>query len=243
MLLQSMLRALDRWLRAVDRWLSKAADFPDRDETLALHKQWDFEQTNDQTIANEDPFSEVVAEALAFQEESPAAALARLIELAEQGSISSLRAVAYRYTNGIGVQRDEEEAERWNRRAMEAGSLSALLECGRRCWQREDWDGCERIYGVGAAMDWAPAMYWLARVRLHRSKSRATLNEVRPLLEGAASKGSLAAQKLLSENLILGRFGLRQIPRGWRMAWWLATVETMTWRSKRVAETDRLLVR
>ena len=232
---------LQNVLRALDRWHSRIADDPDFDETLALHRQWDWDQTNDQEFANEDPFSEVVTEALALRDEDPAAGVSRLIELAEQGSTSSLRAVAYCYTNGLGVQPDEDEAERWDRRAMEAGSLSGLLECGRHCWRRQDWDGCERVYGVGAGMGWAPAMYWLARVRLHRSKSRATLNEVRPLLEGAAAKGSLAAQKLLSYHLILGHFGLREVPRGWRMAWLLATVETMMWRSKRVAETDRML--
>ena len=108
-------------------------------------------------------------------------------------------------------------AEEWDRRAMEAGSLAALLNFGRYSWDRGDWDACERIIGVGSAMGWAPAQCRLALARLERSRTKSTFVEVRPLLEAAASKGSPRALNNLSLYLIKGYAGLAGILQGLRI--------------------------
>lgn len=79
-------------------------------------------------------------------------------------------------------------------------------------------DACERTLENGVASDFVPAYFWLARCRYEQSKTPRVRREVRPLLEYAADKGHPEAKLLLARWMGLGKFGLRDIPRGWRLA-------------------------
>jgi TPR repeat protein len=127
--------------------------------------------------------------------------------------------VAWCYHRGEGVAADVAESEAWFQRAFEGGSQRGLLEYGSLNWWRGDLDKCEAIFSVGAANGWAPAQYWLAKVRVRKSRTRATLWEVRPLLEGAIANGSPAAKWFLGYYIGRGWYGLRAIPSGLKLLW------------------------
>jgi TPR repeat protein len=205
--------------------LQAIAGGPTSADRAEFYSRWDYAQTNDLAIADADPWRDEVTAAIGLSDGDPQAGFRSLLDLAERDSVGSMNHVAWCYTNARGVEGDDAEAEEWRKRAMEAGSLEALLACGRYSWQRGDLDACEATYGVGAAMGWAPAQYWLAMSRYRRVRSRATLAQIRPLLESAAAKGSPAAQEFLVTCLIWGRAGLREIPRGIRLFFTLSRRE------------------
>jgi hypothetical protein len=80
-----------------------------------------------------------------------------------------------------------------------------------------DFDACEEVLQDGIASDFIPAYFWLARLRFLRSGDRKTCREIRPLLEYARDRGHPGATHLLAALMLLGRFGLRQVPGGFRM--------------------------
>ncbi|MGH7023104.1 MAG: hypothetical protein ACREEB_05865 [Caulobacteraceae bacterium] len=147
----------------------------------------------------------------------PGSAFPVILELAELGSISSMDRVARCYFFGTGVLADLSQAEAWFRRAFEGGSQSGMLGYAGRLAARGDFETAETVLKVGVARDWAPALYWYYWCSVERSRSRATLLEMRPYLERAYALGSPLAQRSLSRRLSRGQFGLRAIPRGWRL--------------------------
>lgn len=175
---------------------------------------WDYAQANDREIWDRESEKDRIKEAADVRRINPVASFELLSELAERGSLWSMLRVASAYEDGIGVARNPVAAEEWYRRAYEGGSERALLCYARLLGLRGDLSKCEEVYSVGAARDFAPALYWLARNRLRRFPNRRTRLEVRPLLERATAKGSLNAQKLLARKMLGGQFGLREIPRG-----------------------------
>jgi TPR repeat protein len=180
---------------------------------------WDFKQADDTALFERDPERDRIKEAFLVMEADPEAGFLRLLELAEHGSVWSMNHVASSYYRGSGVARDPAEAEDWFRRAFEGGSEYAQLRYGKILGQRGDFDRCEEVFGVGVAEEWAPALYWSARYRLHRSKTRETLRQIRPLLERASAKGSVPAYLMLASATLWGGFGLREIPCGVRLVW------------------------
>lgn len=80
------------------------------------------------------------------------------------------------------------------------------------------YDDCERTLENGVASDFVPAYFWLAWFRYQQSKTTKVRREVRPLLEYAAIKGHPEAKLLLARWMVLGKLGLRDIPRGFRLA-------------------------
>lgn len=77
---------------------------------------------------------------------------------------------------------------------------------------------CEQTLEDGIASDFIPAYYWLAKLRYDHSPTKQVSREVRPLLEYAAHKAHPGAKLLLAQWMVRGRFGLRGIARGWRLA-------------------------
>jgi TPR repeat protein len=201
-------------------------------ERLKLLDAWEFSQVNDRTIWDREAEQGRLREAHAVRERDPPAAFALLLDLAEQGSVWSMMQVALGYHAALGVPRDMARAEEWYRRASEGGSQRALLEYIRLLWRRSDAARGEATLGGSAGDDWAPALYWRARFRLLRSKTpRRTLKEVRPLLERATELGSPAARRLLAAEMSLGRFGIREIPKGMRMVWKNSRAEHAAWKA------------
>ncbi|MBC6981506.1 tetratricopeptide repeat protein [Caulobacter sp. 17J80-11] len=194
---------------------------PSRDDTWNYVRAWDYTQTNSDDLWSLDPASDGIGEALDLEAEDPARAFTLLLDLAEQGSVWSMSRVGWCYRAGRGVAQDATRAEEWSRRAYEGGSTRALLDYAQMLEQRGQTEAQEAVYASGAEMDWAPASWRLALMRLRRARTRQDWLEVRALLERAAEQGSPAARWLLFKHMARGRFGLREIGRGWRMlkAW------------------------
>lgn len=191
--------------------------FPSDEAIRRRCRAWDYAQANDTAVWERERDKAGVRDALATLERDPTAGFAALKALAEEGSVWCMERLGRCYYQGVGVAVDENKAEEWCRRAFEGGSQRALLDYGRFLALRDDFPACEEVYGVGAAADWGPALYWLARSRLNRSRSPATALQVRPLLERASVECSPAAQWLLGWLMGRGKYGWREMWGGLRM--------------------------
>jgi len=151
-----------------------------------------------------------------IRSEDPEAAFRIYLEVADSGVAWAMESVGYLYEEGIIVAKDCEQAMTYYRRAIEAGSWMATLKYASLLADLGHFDTCETILQDGVQADFVPAFYWLARVRLKRSKNRRTCCAIRPLLEHAADAGHPAAALLLARLKFRGKFGIREIPQGFR---------------------------
>ena len=180
------------------------------------YSDWDYVQADLQSWEAE-PDKERLSEALSLSSTEPEHAFSLLYRLAKEGSPIAMNALGENYCWGVVVPVDRIEAERWFERAFDRGSLRGMLNYGKALVRRGEFSWAETVFSVGAAQDWGPALYWLASVEYRRSEGR-SLARIRPLLERAVELGSPAAKMLLGNLMMLGRYGLRQVPRGWRLA-------------------------
>lgn len=215
-------------------------------ETCEAHQEqlwqrtraWEGEHTNGGTVAAHEPDYERLLEILELHKSDPATALREWHDLAKQGSIWSMYYIGWAYEHGSGTGRDLTRAEEWYDRA--SGYQYALLCCARLAAARRDYAACEAILKIGVEQDWAPAEFRLGWYKLEQSRSRRTAREVRPLLERAAAHGHPMAQLLLAQLMAWGRFGLSDIPRGFRMIIGFSGPDTpQSETSSAVGEEDR----
>lgn len=162
---------------------------------------------------------ELVEQAYAVQKTDPAAAFRLYLEAADAGSAWAMNSVAWHYETGTVVAADFDWAQEYYRRAMCAGSWMATIHYARLLADHAYHDDCESVLEDGVSKDFVPAYFWLAWFRYQRCKSRKVCREIRPMLEHAAEAGHPAAQVMLGQWMVRGKFGLRDIPAGF---WWIS---------------------
>ena len=177
--------------------------------------------------ADEDAVNrERIDRAYAMWGSDPDAAFDMFLEAAEAGSPWALHVVACEYDAGGIVEADPATAEDHYRRAIAAGSWCATINYARLLDAQGRRGECDEVLEGGVANDFDPAFFWLARLRYKRRPTRKVCREVRPLLEHAAGKGHPFAEATLFKWMSLGRFGLREIPKGIAMGMrWAARMD------------------
>ena len=96
----------------------------------AVDREYDsliWKKTNDAALWEQDQAQERMRSADELWAIDPTKAFQQFRDLAAQGSVWSMNIVGHAYTRGRGVQVDLAQAEKWYRRAFEAGSDRALL--------------------------------------------------------------------------------------------------------------------
>lgn len=169
---------------------------------------------------------ELVERAYAVQDTDPVAAHELMLDAADAGSAWAMNVVALRYWTGTVAEADLGWAEEYYRRAMEAGSWMAALYFARLVAEQGRHDDCESMLRDCVSKEFIPAYFWLAFFRCRREKSGKVRREVKPLLVQAAEAGHPAAQVHLGSWMVIGRFGLLDIPAGFMwMSRWVARPE------------------
>ena len=184
--------------RAADRWEDDfAVKWEPAEADAALRQRW--------------------SEADSLLDEDPAASLAIHRELAEGGSAYSMLKLAWHYDSRTGTERNPAVAEEYYRQALCAGSWRATIGYAHRLFERGAHDEWPRTLSDGVQEGFIPACYWLAWYTYERSPKARTAREVRPLLEAAAAAGHPGARLILARWAASGKFGWREVRRGFRM--------------------------
>jgi len=191
------------------------------DSTKSFWRQsedWERANSNDYTLWLEAPveYRERAETALAAFDADPEASFRVFLELADADMAWAMEMVGSYYAHGSVAAADFELAQDYYCRAIEAGSWMATIGYARLLAGHGDFGGCEAVLLDGVEQDFIPAWFWLARYRLKQSSRAAVCREVRPLLEHAADAGHPAAALYLARLKLLGKFGFREIPAGFR---------------------------
>jgi tetratricopeptide (TPR) repeat protein len=199
----------------VFRWLDARGPPPYVADWVNHEDAWDYEQA-DLQLWDAEPDEDRLLDALRLWESAPARAFTELHVLAEQNSRIAINAIGECYYWGNGVATDRQEGERWFKRAFDLGSWRGLLNYGKALFHRRDFDDAKAVFHRGVEYEWGPAYYWLSRVEGAQS-GLCALKRIRPQLERAADLGSPAAKSTVAALMSAGVYGVRQIPRGWRL--------------------------
>lgn len=178
---------------------------------------WEEAHSNSPKLWAKEPDPDGAEQAYALLEADPSLGFQKYLQLAEQGSIWSMIAVAKLYRDGIGVERDVEQAGEWFRRAISSGSWIATRNYAQLLADRGDLAASENVLVDGVAKNWTPAFFWLAWYR-HKRKGLKNYQEIKSLLEHAAKQGHPYAQLMLASLMMRGKFGFRSIVAGYRMS-------------------------
>ena len=197
--------------RLCDRWRARQWEKSDA---------WECAHSNESELWWEEPARnrELIQQAYDSHRTDPAAAFALYLEAAEAGSAWGMETVGLLYWAGEGVAPDSYKAQEYLWRAIDAGSWTATISYSRLLADLGDHEQCDRVLEDGVAKDFVPACFWLAWFRYRRCPNRATLGELRPMLGYAAEKGHPMARIVLAHLMMRGKFGLREIPAGVRLA-------------------------
>lgn len=176
---------------------------------------WERTHSNDREIWSKesDEARETLNAAAAMSETDPAT-LKLYLDAAEAGSVIAMGRVGWQYWTGTGTAPDLAKAQDYYRRAIQGGSWTATIQYARLLDELGHHETCDQVLEDGVAVGFVPAYFWLARLRYNRSGTREACREIRPLLEYAARAGHPGARRKLSQWMLLGRFGPREIFRG-----------------------------
>jgi TPR repeat protein len=206
-----------RFIGKLNAWLDATLKTPSTSEMHAGLLNSDYDQAGDSAIWEAEIDPERLDSALRMSPDSEAA-LAELLDLALTGSVIAMMVVGERCYWGQGAPRNEAKGEAWLRKAADGGSQRALLSYGRILFGRGDLEGARAVFQTGADQDWPPALCWIAAILLRQATTSVARQEARRLLERAMAKGSPRARFMLARNMLIGRFGLNEIPRGLQLA-------------------------
>ena len=183
-------------------------------------EDWERGQSNEWELWSQetDENRELIERAVALKKTDREAAFRLYLEAADAGSVWAAQTVGWHYHIGYAVAADFGQAQEYYRRAIAAGSWMATLSHARLLATHGRYDESKKILEDGVRAGFIPAYYWLAWVRYEQSPSRETLREIRPVLEAAARAGHPQAHWMLKAFLLLGKYGVREIPRGFNLS-------------------------
>jgi hypothetical protein len=148
--------------------------------------------------------------------DDPPAAIARCYELSDRGSPWAALTLGWCHERGVTVQQDDGLAIEWYYKAICNGSWYATLGYARLLEHHGYHIEVDDVLQDGVDKGFAPALYRLAILKYRRKPGRKSANEVRELLEQARLAGHPASELFLAGLAAFGRFGVREIPQGWR---------------------------
>ena len=199
-------------------WHRNAETFSVIDRIWDITEEWEFAYTarwdhQDAECPDQEPRMRL-AEQLA--KDNPAEAFKGYKAMAAEGSVWSIWMLGWHFENGVAVEKDFGEAEKYYRKAMAHGSMRAHLDLGKMCHRQARCECWRDALTAAMRQGYLPANYWLARFEQSLAPSKNTAQRQRPMLLEAAEAGHPAARLDLARQGINGFFGLRGVLQGWR---------------------------
>ena len=183
-----------------------------------MSRNWEIASSNYGTLFADEPDVDRLNQANAIWDSDAKGAAEVYHDLAALGSVSAMTELGNCYGWGRGVTADFDKAVARFRQAIGAGSWLATLSYAHFLAKHRCFPDCEAVLEGGVDAEWVPAYFWLAWYRLEQSNSLKTYSEIRPLIEYAAKNGHPAARYFFVRFMMKGKFGIREIPHGFRLA-------------------------
>lgn len=150
-------------------------------------------------------------------------AIAQFKAAASLGMSDSLLMLSRIYSDGVGINHDKEESQRYLREAANAGNTQAMILLGishTDANNDQDWPRAMEWFGRASERGDTTGMVWLGYGKLRGIGTTQNTSEAIPLLETAATYGSVDAIRLLVSAL-QGNYGIERDDEA--AAKWLST--------------------
>jgi uncharacterized protein len=136
------------------------------------------------------------------------------------------------HQHGDGTPKDQSEAERCYKQAMQLGHSSAQFYLARLYVENNNYHSALPLFEAAAERGHLPAIYWTGRLYLEGQGAPKDLQKAERYLAMAANGGHMFARRDYSSALFHGAFGKRQLIRG------LAGRLSVVWAGARLVMTD-----
>lgn len=166
----------------------------------------------DHEIMDREPDLERLRHAYSLLRTDHSSAIVELEKLANVGSLMSVLYLADFYARDTNA--DEEETEKWLKRAYEQGSARGLICLAAHYEKSGKYADAEKLYLNGISSNDGQSKYRLAKLYMKTNRYSIVSPEIRKLLESAAEQGQARAMRDLWSLHIKGVFGVRNIPKG-----------------------------
>jgi TPR repeat protein len=146
---------------------------------------------------------------------------AMLKSFASSGSIASMIILGWAFSKGEGVSRNRDEAERWYRRAVDSGSVSASCYLATYYLNNGELDQARHWYAYGAERGFTPSMFKLGLI-YSQGEGTEDVEKALDLWERAALLGHVYAIRSVVFAMLRGRYGLWNVVKG--VIWYFRTM-------------------
>ena len=159
-------------------------------------------------------------------------ALGQFRALADHGSATAQLHLGWMYQEGLGVQRNTDEACQWYKKAAESGSPPGQFYLGTFYAREKNYQQAVIMLSKAAAQNYMPAIYRLGQ--MYDAGEGVTLDRKKAIeyIEKAAKMGHLFAQREIAGRMIRGDYGIAKIPQG------LYRFVKILWTGVRIARHD-----
>lgn len=141
-------------------------------------------------------------------------AFAKYSDLAEKGVVDCQTFVGWMYLKGEGVDKSEDSAFEWYRKAAEAGSAEAQFRLAKLYAKKKDYSEALKFYKLSAAQDYSPALFRLGWVYETGRGIEQDSHNAFMHYERSAALGNIFGLKNTALMMIKGHLGVIQRFRG-----------------------------
>lgn len=159
-------------------------------------------------------------------------ALGQYRTLADRGSATAQLHLGWMYQEGLGVQRNTDEACQWYKKAAESGSPLGQFYLGTFYAREKNYQQAVVTLSKAAAQNYMPAIYRLGQMYDVGEGVAPDRKKALEYIEQAAKMGHLFAQRDIAGRMIKGDYGIIKIPQG------LYRFVKILWAGVRIAHHD-----
>jgi TPR repeat protein len=116
-------------------------------------------------------------------------------EAAEQGYGDAVLAMGWFYLNGVGVDVDLDEAERWYRKSARQGDPSAMFSLGQIAYNRHSYGDALTWLKRATDKGHSRSLFWLGKLNWHGRGVARNKKQAMTLFQKAAAKKVREAQR------------------------------------------------
>jgi TPR repeat protein len=160
-------------------------------------------------------------------------AMPRYLEMAGRGDAGAMLRLGWMFQHGLGIPVDHEQAKKWYRSAVEAGSVDGQYYLGWLHWTGRELELARALWQEAAGRGHLGALFRLGAMYdfgegIGRDEIRA-----RSYYEQAAARGHVRAQRALAGKMIRGHYGALRVPAGFYL------IAKTVWKGTRTMARDQ----
>ncbi|MBI5909200.1 MAG: sel1 repeat family protein [Betaproteobacteria bacterium] len=131
--------------------------------------------------------------------------------LAKGGDARCQVQVGWMYNEGLGVEKNKEQALIWFQGAANLGSKEGAFYCGKSALACRDYESALRWFHQAGVQEYGPALLWLGLAHVRGWGTNLDLEKGVKYLERASKTGNFPARRELAILMISGKLGIAKI--------------------------------